>query len=199
MTPLFEEYVNESVTNCTAIFKQRGNEYSDTWRDCPFLTLRAVVKEVMGIDATTDQLRAIAAASLVDVKHQRMGGGWKADNLDDGLNYGHLLATCMKKLAEQKHLAGYNHVWSANPIHDEVGKAGRDPLYKQADSAAQQVNGCKNGHRLIEHNGKVCPKCLSNAATGSLYPHSDGKNHWHYCDNCKHAFCKPIDTVAPTT
>jgi hypothetical protein len=75
----------------------------------------------------------------------------------------------------------------------------RDPLYKQADSAAQQVNGHKNGHRLIEHNGKVCPKCLSNAATGSLYPHSDGKNHWHYCDNCKHAFCKPIDTVAPTT
>lgn len=34
-----------------------------------------------------EQYRAISSAALVDVKYQRLEGGWNPDHLVDGINY----------------------------------------------------------------------------------------------------------------
>ena len=76
-------YGQEQVKNTYA---QRGSEYADTMEETQWLTLISVAKHY-GITITNDQARAIAIASLCDIKYWRSLGGLKLDNLIDGGAY----------------------------------------------------------------------------------------------------------------
>ena len=94
---LFPELALSTLKKVEATFNQRGEEYGDTWRDCQWLNLRAVLKE-LGIEVSDYALRPIVLAGLVDLKHQRMQGGWKYDNPIDGIAYTAALAEEMRRL-----------------------------------------------------------------------------------------------------
>jgi hypothetical protein len=93
--PLFETNANASIARVTATFGQRGTEYGDTWRNSQWLCAKAVARE-LGIALTTDQARKIAAGVLVDVKYQRLEGGYKDDSVIDGIAYASNLAEEMR-------------------------------------------------------------------------------------------------------
>lgn len=85
--PLFEKRVTATLASCTDTFRSRGDQYGDTWAHCQHLALRAVLFQMFGLKPTPTQCRAMAAASLVDVKYQRLEGGYGPDHLIDGINY----------------------------------------------------------------------------------------------------------------
>lgn len=97
--PVFSEYADATLARVRATYAERGGQYGDTWREAKFNNLRAVLK-LCGVTLGNPELRAIAAASLVDVKHSRMIGGYKEDNLIDGIAYGALLVECVRRLKE---------------------------------------------------------------------------------------------------
>lgn len=98
--PLFEQRCKATFDAACATFRERGDQYGDTWRDCQWLALRAVIFQMfgLGLKPTTGQCRALAAAALVDVKHQRFQGGWNPDHAIDGINYQALLAEEMRQI-----------------------------------------------------------------------------------------------------
>lgn len=96
--PLFEKRALASIARVTATFGQRGNEYGDTMRDCQWLALRAAAKQ-LGIDIPLEKARAIAIAGMVDIKYQRLQGGYKDDSVIDGVAYATFLADEMQELA----------------------------------------------------------------------------------------------------
>lgn len=85
--PLFEQRVTATLKRATDTFRTRGDQYGDTWRDCQWLKLRAVLFQMFGMKPTITQCRAMALASLGDVKYQRLQGGYNGDHLVDGINY----------------------------------------------------------------------------------------------------------------
>lgn len=87
VVPLFEKRVTSTLSKCTDTFRSRGDQYGDTWRHCQHLALRAVLFQVFGLKPTPAQCRAMASAVLVDVKYQRLEGGYTPDHLIDGINY----------------------------------------------------------------------------------------------------------------
>lgn len=101
MKPLFERLATPTLARCQAVFTERGGQYGDTWKDCQFLVLRAVLSEI-GVELDDNDCRAIALASLVDIKHQRFMGGWKEDNIDDGINYAAALAEQMRIIKHEQ-------------------------------------------------------------------------------------------------
>ena len=98
LQPLFEKRALASIKRVTATFGQRGNEYGDTMRDCQWLALRAAAKE-LGIDIPIEKARAIAIAGMVDIKYQRLQGGYKDDSIIDGIAYASFFADEMMELA----------------------------------------------------------------------------------------------------
>lgn len=88
---LFAELTKPTLERCANIFNERGGQYGDTWRECQFLALKAVARE-LGITIIDDHCRAIALAALVDVKYIRLLGGYSDDSLIDGINYSAALA-----------------------------------------------------------------------------------------------------------
>ncbi len=95
--PLFERRALGTINRVTATFGQRGTEYGDTMKDCQWLTLLATAKR-LGIPLTKEHARAIAIAGMVDIKYQRMQGGYKDDNIVDGIAYASFHADEMKEL-----------------------------------------------------------------------------------------------------
>jgi len=92
---LFKENAVATLAQVHETFCQRGGEYGDTWRNCQWLAVKAVARR-LGITLTTEQARKIAAAVLVDVKYQRLEGGYKEDSLIDGIAYEANLVAEMK-------------------------------------------------------------------------------------------------------
>src|SRR5579872_6363006 len=95
--PFFETAGNATTQRAAAIASQRGNDYGDTWRDCQWLALKATAEE-LGIRIPAACLRAVACAALVDIKYQRLQGGYGDDHLLDGINYQKVLAEEMRRL-----------------------------------------------------------------------------------------------------
>lgn len=97
---LFEENALATLDRVKSTFTERGQQYGDTWRDCQWLALRAVAFQ-LGVAIPPECLRPLAAAVLVDVKYQRLQGGFKDDHLVDGIAYAANLAeemrTCLAK------------------------------------------------------------------------------------------------------
>jgi hypothetical protein len=99
--PLFEENASATLARVQRIFRERGEEYGDTWRHSQYLILRAVYKEIFGEALESRFCAALAAAVLCDVKYQRNEGGYNQDSLDDGINYMAFLAEEMRKIASE--------------------------------------------------------------------------------------------------
>jgi len=125
--PLFDSYALATLGEVESTFTQRGTEYGDTWRNAQFLNMRAVAK-ALGASIPEDALRAIACAAFCDMKYQRMEGGYKKDNIIDGIAYYAVLAKEVEAVQENR------------------------KLHKQAESAAQVVNGNGAAPKPCSHN-----------------------------------------------
>lgn len=99
--PLFETRALESFDRAKSTFVGRGDEYGDTWRECRFLKMRAVARE-LGLNIPDKCLRALAAAAFCDMKYWRLLGGYKDDSIIDGINYDAFLAAEMRQLKDDK-------------------------------------------------------------------------------------------------
>jgi hypothetical protein len=84
--PKFERTAAPILTSALRTLRTRGRQYGDTWETCQFLALRAVAKQLK-LAIPTSALRAIATAALVDLKYERLRGGYNPDHLLDGINY----------------------------------------------------------------------------------------------------------------
>ena len=85
--PLFEQRVTATMKRCTDTFRSRGDQYGDTWRDCQHLALRAAIFQMFGLKPNKVQCEALSAGVMVDLKYQRMQGGYDHDHPIDGINY----------------------------------------------------------------------------------------------------------------
>lgn len=94
---LFESHAVKALHAVERTFRERGAAYSDTWRECQWLTAKAVCRE-LGVTVPPEFLDAIACAAYIDMKFQRMAGGFKEDHLTDGIAYMAYLITRMQEL-----------------------------------------------------------------------------------------------------
>jgi len=90
------------------VSNQRGGEYLDSWHvDNQVSTFIDHVLGLLGPDALAripagrvrEFKRLVMVASLIDVKDSRMGGPWKLDTVDDGINYRGAFATWREEFA----------------------------------------------------------------------------------------------------
>lgn len=95
--PNFEENADVTLGKVYGIYAQRGQQYADTWGTCRFTTMKAVADE-LGQRIDERCFRALASAAFVDMKQERMSGGWKEDNMIDGIAYGAYLAEEVAKV-----------------------------------------------------------------------------------------------------
>ncbi len=86
MNNLFEEAALPRLESAISVMKERGSQYADTLRICPFTWSINVAKE-LGVTLLPEVARAIAMAAMVDLKYSRMAGGYKLDNIEDAINY----------------------------------------------------------------------------------------------------------------
>lgn len=98
MPQLFAEKAAASLIRAAAVFEERGQQYSDTWKDCQWLALRATLARIWpDLIPNEDQCRVLAAAVFVDMKYARLAGGYKDDTVIDGINYMALWAEEMRQ------------------------------------------------------------------------------------------------------
>jgi len=95
--PLFEERADRTLDKVRAVYAQRGGEYADTWRTCRFLAMKAVSMK-LNLEIRDEYLRALATAAFVDMKYERLSGGFKDDSIIDGIAYGAFLVDEMDEL-----------------------------------------------------------------------------------------------------
>lgn len=95
--PLFESHAESTLDRVRATFKERGLQYSDTWRNCRFTVMRAVARE-LGCEINDEHFRALATAAFIDMKQERVGGGYKEDSLVDDIAYKAFLVEEMRQL-----------------------------------------------------------------------------------------------------
>lgn len=101
MIPLFESHALATIKRATATFQGRGDEYGDTWRECRFLKMKAVARE-LGCNIDPEHFRALATAAFCDMKYWRFLGGYKEDSILDGINYDAFLAEEVRRQTEIK-------------------------------------------------------------------------------------------------
>ncbi len=105
----FESSALANFERAKSTFVGRGNEYGDTWRDCNFLKMKAVAR-ALGHEIKPEHLRALATAAFSDMKYWRNLGGYRDDDLIDGINYDTSLAEEMRALlASQAELPPHEH------------------------------------------------------------------------------------------
>jgi hypothetical protein len=108
--PLFDDLADATLERVNQTYTHthengRGAQYGDTMRECRFLTQTAVERELVQLDydeTCTPQTWGLAVflAGMVDMKLERMRGGYKDDNLVDLIAYAAALAELMKRLTE---------------------------------------------------------------------------------------------------
>lgn len=99
-TPTFERLADATLARCRTVYAQRGTSYGDTWLAPAWLTASAVAGK-LGIRIDARAMRALALAVLVDIKHERMRGGYSDDSIVDGINYAAVLAEEMQELGKK--------------------------------------------------------------------------------------------------
>lgn len=96
----FERMADSTLERCRDLYKERGEQYSDTWAiDNLVLTLtKAIFAKFGWAWGKPEQLRIVLAAALADVKDSRLqGDGSVADSLEDGINYRAVLNQMLKE------------------------------------------------------------------------------------------------------
>lgn len=96
--PTFETYVEDTLNRATSICTQRGTEYKDSWANPSTKMLDAVCANLK-VEIPEYAKRAIMLAVLVDVKYNRLDGGYKDDTILDSINYNAALAAEMQRLS----------------------------------------------------------------------------------------------------
>lgn len=104
MKPLFDELADATMERVKQTYTHteengRGAQYGDTMRQCQFLTVQAVDEALTYKD--DDWRLAIFLAGMVDMKLERMRGGYRDDNLIDLIAYSAALAELMRKLGKE--------------------------------------------------------------------------------------------------
>ncbi len=94
----FERSADAGHEQVRAVYHQRGGEYSDTLETNDWHVFRSLAKRLAGVDISKEHARVLGLAALVDTKHERFSGGWKADSLIDGIAYELALAGELKQL-----------------------------------------------------------------------------------------------------
>lgn len=86
---LFGQSADIGLNDIRATYAQRGAQYGDSWRECQWLTLRAVLKKMCETKGAIANrwLVALGLAALIDQKYQRRMGGFNIDHLIDGAAY----------------------------------------------------------------------------------------------------------------
>ncbi len=95
--PTFETLADETLDRVRGIYAQRGTEYADTWKNPQMLKMKATASK-LGINLPDECCKAMALAALADVKYSRFAGGYKEDNVDDGISYDAAWAAEMRRL-----------------------------------------------------------------------------------------------------
>lgn len=86
--PVFEESAKRTAVKCEAIYGQRGGEYSDTWAlENQQTVFVDTVLRMLNLSLSAEAKRLLKLGALIDVKDDRMLGGFKEDSLIDGVNY----------------------------------------------------------------------------------------------------------------
>jgi hypothetical protein len=103
--PLFDDLADTTLERVKQTYTHthvngRGAQYGDTMRQCRFLTMQAVDTALKYKD--DDWRLAIFLAGMVDMKLERMRGGYREDNLVDLIAYAAALAELMRRLTEDK-------------------------------------------------------------------------------------------------
>ena len=98
MKPLFEQNAETALNRSHSTFCQRGHEYGDTWRHSQHLCLRVAYRKLTNRDLPIEFCNALASAVMVDMKYQRMEGGYKDDTLIDAIAYQAFHAEEMRNL-----------------------------------------------------------------------------------------------------
>src|ERR1043166_8478731 len=99
--PLFAQLADATLDRCKATYSNRGDQYGDTWRDCQWLKLKAILFTMFGLKPTIAQCRAMSLAALSDVKYSRFLGGYNDDHVIDGINYDAALAEEMREVYKE--------------------------------------------------------------------------------------------------
>jgi hypothetical protein len=84
---MFNQLLTERLSKTIAIAAERGDQYGDTLRNCQWIIQLAVEKELKGVRSCPEKARALSIAGLCDIKYYRFAGGWRMDNIVDGINY----------------------------------------------------------------------------------------------------------------
>jgi len=85
----FNRASGATLERALAISNQRGGEYLDSWHVDNQVTtfLNHVLALPMVPGHEREYKRLLMVAALCDAKDSRMSGPWKADTIDDGINY----------------------------------------------------------------------------------------------------------------
>lgn len=98
--PTFESHMEATLKRATGICTQRGTEYKDSWAN-PSTKMMDAVASKLGFIIPQQYKRALMLAVLVDVKYNRLDGGYKDDSVIDSINYNAVLAEEMEQLQGQ--------------------------------------------------------------------------------------------------
>lgn len=145
--PIFETFADTTLNRVRGTYAQRGTEYGDTWAHCQWLALKATARE-LGVEIPDSKLRAIAAAVLVDVKYQRLEGGFKDDSVIDGIAYNSLWAEEMQRQAQPQSENTVGQIIKGHPIMNESNTT----FQRVSAPVIGSCNGNGNGKIHEEHH-----------------------------------------------
>lgn len=114
--PTFETFAQATIDRATATFGQRGKEYGDSWAN-PHTNMLDAVANKLGVVIPQHAKRAVLLAVLVDVKYNRLCGGYKDDTVLDGINYNAALAEEMRRLSSTYEIPKFESVTESYPPH----------------------------------------------------------------------------------
>lgn len=120
--PIFETFADTTLIRVRNTYSTRGTEYGDTWKNAQWLALKAT-RDKLGLTIPDSTLRAVAAAVLVDVKYQRLEGGFKDDSVVDGIAYNALWAEEMQQQEVDKKVASITRFEAGHAITNGGPKA----------------------------------------------------------------------------
>lgn len=120
--PIFETFADATLARVRGTYATRGTEYGDTWRNAQWLALKAT-RDELGLSIPESALRAVAAAVMVDVKYQRLEGGFKDDSVVDGIAYNALWAEEMQQQGLDTKLAHITRFEAGHAITNGAAKA----------------------------------------------------------------------------
>lgn len=97
-TNAFISAATTTIKEVVTTIHERGSQYSDSWgKDATWLLTKAVLKKLVNVDLTDEQIVAVGLAVFIDQKYSRFTGGYKKDTALDLIPY---IAALVEKLKD---------------------------------------------------------------------------------------------------